>query len=502
MNSKNGLMLYLSGFTVLMAIIVFVLHQILGIFDSNVLYQLLYSQSDYSKWAKFTLLMTPILLLFIAFIAHRKNSKSTAFWITLTMTFSSIAIIAVGDGMIEYHFSIFMILAFLINFDSIKLILISTVIFAVQHFGFFFLAPELLCGSSGNYTFSILLIHAIFLILTSAVACLIIYQKNSYASKIEAERDAKANALESSVKSLEETGQQVMGSVANIRNQILTSEKNNKNTIVFLKQLVEGSDQQVQDMEQSNEMLKEMTQAIKQMASSAELVSEKSTDTTETSRVGSQTAQKTVNFMNDVKQSVSKAATVIENLDRKSTDINAIISVISNIADQTNLLALNAAIEASRAGDAGRGFAVVADEIRKLAEESNSSAKEIASIINEIGVEMKNSLEAIKDGVINVDQGIASVNDVDATFKEIVSANESIENQIMEVTAVTEQITASSTDISQFVDKVTSIAKEISEKSSEIETNSTYQTESINTISELADGLEQLSKKLIINDTM
>lgn len=73
-----------------------------------------------------------------------------------------------------------------------------------------------------------------------------------------------------------------------------------------------------------------------------------------------------------------------------------ILEFIRRVSTQTNLLGLNAAIEAARAGEHGKGFSVVAEEVRKLAEESNRSANEIGTILNQF----QEIIERITQGVV------------------------------------------------------------------------------------------------------
>jgi len=120
---------------------------------------------------------------------------------------------------------------------------------------------------------------------------------------------------------------------------------------------------------------------------------------------GSQAVNRTLEEMAMLKERVGAIASQILRLSDQTNQIGNISSLVSDVANQTNMLALNAAVEAVRAGDHGKGFAVVAAEIRKLADQSKTSAQKISTLVADIQNSINLTVMVTDEGTKTVQEG-------------------------------------------------------------------------------------------------
>ncbi|HAW57508.1 MAG TPA: hypothetical protein DCX03_00605, partial [Bacteroidales bacterium] len=142
----------------------------------------------------------------------------------------------------------------------------------------------------------------------------------------------------------------------------------------------------------------EMGATIGEISNSAMESADKAKATVELAKEGGYSINVAKESSENMAHIIAKLESEIVTLTEKASQIGNVISVINDISEQTNLLALNAAIEAARAGEAGRGFAVVADEVRKLAEKTQSSTKEIELMVSA----MTGSIKEVSQGAAEV----------------------------------------------------------------------------------------------------
>ena len=211
---------------------------------------------------------------------------------------------------------------------------------------------------------------------------------------------------------------------------------------------------------------------------------------------GNKAVKNAVHEMERIETSVTASADVIAQLGEESEKIGKIVDAISNIADQTNLLALNAAIEAARAGEHGRGFAVVADEVRKLAEQSQTSAKEISNLIGSIQIKSQDAVLAMQEGVANVKTGADAVDEAGKTFETISNRITAVAKSSNQMAKIVEELVKSTDIITQSVEKINVKSREVASESETVSASGQQQSATMHEIADASRSLAEMAQQM------
>ncbi|NMI04545.1 HAMP domain-containing protein [Paenibacillus sp. SZ31] len=302
--------------------------------------------------------------------------------------------------------------------------------------------------------------------------------------------------LRSMIESVSVTSEQVAAS----SEELLASAEQNTQASEQISETVEelavGTSDQVDIVKRSSQAMNEMALGSEQIAELAQSVSVSAVDAANQSSEGNMIIQQAVEQMGSVRNSIASLTELVTGLGERSAEIGTITEVINNIARQTNLLALNAAIEAARAGEHGRGFAVVAGEVRKLAEESSTSAQRITDLVQLIQKDTDHAVEAVKVNSSETEAGIEMVTAAGQAFEQISDAVNKVAGEIQEVSAGSEEMSASTTEVVGYVSQISNIAGEAAGGVHNVSAATQQQLASMEEIASSAGSLSKMAEEL------
>lgn len=264
--------------------------------------------------------------------------------------------------------------------------------------------------------------------------------------------------------------------------------------------VADGAEVQLQSTTESAQAVADIADGIQIVADASSSVSEISNTMLAQATDGQKVVSNAVSQMNLIQDGTNETKVVVETLETEAAKIQQIVAVITNISAQTNLLALNAAIEAARAGEHGKGFAVVAEEVRKLADETNSSAGDIQQLLASIQQDTVHAAESMEHNVAGAANGIERMMEVEEVFATIILSVEKIVQEAMGLSAVAEEMSAGSEEVAATSETMAESAKQAAAQTHQAAAAAEQQLASAEDIAAASSTLKKLADEL--NDNL
>ncbi|MDP4147271.1 MAG: methyl-accepting chemotaxis protein [Bacillota bacterium] len=342
-----------------------------------------------------------------------------------------------------------------------------------------------------------------FLILyLTLVAILLIFQslfsekmrKDMLRNEQEA-HDAK-NHSEQILREIKEAVNMLTSFSENLRENVTATGELSERIADTFSNITESVGNESNNIVDISSLMNENNTRVEDVAEASKLMNELSNSTFYVTKEGNEKVLVLKEEMVKINLVIDESVSLMDQLNVQNAQIGDILNVITEISEKTNLLALNAAIEAARAGEQGKGFAVVADEVRKLAENSKQSTERISQILVEVQSKAQQVSVKVNAGQSAVLSGEKATKEVYKIFEEINKNTQQVTNYANNIGNLIKQLEKSSKHV---IDKMSSISTTMEETASSVinvQQNVTNQNKGFANIVNSYKALDGLINKL------
>ncbi|WP_028965160.1 methyl-accepting chemotaxis protein [Sphingomonas phyllosphaerae] len=246
------------------------------------------------------------------------------------------------------------------------------------------------------------------------------------------------------------------------------------NTIAAVAAASNGINSGAADIRQASD---DLSQRTEQQAASLEETAAAMDEITTTVRETAAGARRANDAVGDARAEAESSGDVVRRavdamggIERASSEISEIISVIDGIAFQTNLLALNAGVEAARAGDAGKGFAVVASEVRALAQRSADAAKDVKAKILASSEQVEAGVTLVSETGKALQRIITRIGEISTLVSTIAQSAEHQATGLQQVNTAVSEMDGVTQQNAAMVEEATAAARSLAEEATRLTT--------------------------------
>jgi methyl-accepting chemotaxis protein len=364
----------------------------------------------------------PVALIPTAFIFMAPGRFITRALVAVALMLFSALHIHQAAGMIELHFGIFVLLAFLLCYQDWRVIVLAAAVVALHHLSFNYLQEwgyGVMCFTQTGLP--IVFTHAAYVVVEAGVLSYLAVMLRAETISVEDSRSALQDTLDA-----------MHITVDSVRAEIRAITRASQDIAAGNAHLSSRTESQAANLDETASSMERLTSAVRQNVDHARQANQQVASASAIAVKGGEVVSQVVETMGAIQASSHK--------------IVDIIGVIDGIAFQTNILALNAAVEAARAGEQGRGFAVVATEVRHLAQRSASAAKEVKALIG--------------TSVDKVNAGSQLVDEAGQTMQLIVRSVKQVAGIMSEITAASEEQSEGIENINRAIAQIDGITRQ------------------------------------------